>query len=103
MKLRDFSDWRVMREQATVTIHNVTAGVLNARLKVAGVAPQQSKSVSVGERAISFPANKPVDAAIGPLLLQPGRNVVTLTDPSWSRKQVPLLVKRVRVEAVEED
>jgi hypothetical protein len=103
MKVRDFSDWRVMRDSATVTIMNVTGENLVAHLKIVGLAPQQAKQVRVGDRAVTFPANKPIDAGIGPFELQPGRNVISLRDPSWSRQQVPLMVKRLSVEVVESD
>jgi len=96
-KLRDMSDWRVMRGRAVVHLYNVDEQAIEVHLKIVGVAPQQPKAVLLGGRTAAFPANRPVETAVGPLALQPGKNTFFLSDPSWSRTQVPLMVKRLGI------
>jgi hypothetical protein len=39
----------------------------------------------------------------GTVTLQSGANVITLTDPAWGSKQVPLLVNRLEIDLAETD
>lgn len=99
-KTQDYRDWRVLRDGAAVTIHAL-APATNAAvyLRVFGVAVQGDKTVRFPSGNVVFRENQPVRADLGPLVLQPGANVIALSDPQWSTRQAPLLVQRI--EAVE--
>jgi hypothetical protein len=101
-KTQDYRDWRVLRDQAAVTIHALTPGTnTTVFLRVFGVAVQGDKTVRGPAGSVVFRENQPVRAELGPVVLEPGPNTITLSDLQWSSRQAPLLVQRIEAVAAD--
>ena len=96
----DFRDWRVLTDQATLDLHNLTADVMAVKVKIQAVGFQGTKRVECSGQTFTFPSNQGAEWEIGPLVLQTGKNSVRLTDSSWGTGQIALLVADVRFEEV---
>jgi hypothetical protein len=100
-KTNDFRDWRVMEEVVTVDVYNVTQAPRKVMLTITGLAPQVSKGIvtDLGQQQ-RFPENQFSAVAFGPIDLAPGKNTVTLKDPVWQSRRVPLFTTRLEVKPV---
>ena len=90
-KTNDFRDWRVMEEVATLDVYNVTEETQDVMLAITGLPPNASKGIvtDLGQQQ-SFPENQLSAVEFGPIALSPGKNTVTLRDPVWQSRRVPL-------------
>ncbi|MDA0578021.1 MAG: glycosyltransferase family 39 protein [Verrucomicrobia bacterium] len=102
VKTQDLRDWRMLRDEATLILMNLSEAVTNVVIHLDAVAAGADKTIQApAGAAITFPAGRPVRASLGPVALNPGRNRVLLHDPRWSEKQSPLLVHRVTLAPAE--
>ena len=93
----DFRDWRVLEERAELEIYNLTDSELAGTLALQAVALQKPKRVVLESgQGTSFPPGRLGSAKLGGLRLRPGKNVVALRDPGWSKAKTPLLVLNAR-------
>jgi hypothetical protein len=95
-----FMDWRVLEQRGQLEVYNLTDTAKEVTLRIAALSPRGPKLVSAGEgRKYQFSGNQIQRWGLGPLVLQPGLNVVTLHDPLWDRAMNPLLIAQVDVAA----
>ncbi|MFC1497429.1 hypothetical protein ACFLS1_03010 [Verrucomicrobiota bacterium] len=97
-KTRDFRDWRILKDTATLDLYNLTDKPQDVKLKIEAVAIQQAKQVKfMPGQLYVFPPDKLTTFEIGPISLRSGRNKVSLTDPLWGKRNIPLLVEGVSI------
>ena len=101
-KTGDYRDWRVMQEVATVDVYNVTDDRQKVLLTVFGATPNAAKGIvtDLGQQQ-KFPENQLSAIAFGPITLVAGKNTVTLKDPAWQSRQVPLFAMKLEVKAAQ--
>lgn len=98
LKTEQFMDWRLLEQEATVDVFNLSDTKQAARVKVRAVAPAGPKRVLGPEAAeFRFADGQLQEWLIGPLELDPGANAISLTDPDWKTDQRPLLIEGVEV------
>ncbi|MEI7435380.1 MAG: hypothetical protein WCL16_01075 [bacterium] len=95
----DFRDWRVMDEDATLDVFNLTGAATNVTLRVRAVAVNGAKHLRAsGGQEHTFAAGRIEEWTLGPIALAPGSNTVTLTAATRPDGQrLPLLVEDVTV------
>lgn len=98
LRTEQFMDWRLLEQEATVDVFNLTDEKQAARVKVRAVAPAGPKRVLGPEDAeFRFADGQLQEWLIGPLELDPGANSIPLTDPGWQTDHRPLLIEDVEV------
>lgn len=98
LRTEKFMDWRLLEQEATVDVFNLTDTKLTARVNVRAVAPAGPKRVLGPEGAeFRFADGQLQEWLMGPLELDPGANSIPLTDPGWKTDQRPLLIEGVEV------
>ena len=95
-KTQDLRDWRVMGREATVDVFNLSSNAVDASLFFKGAAAGESKLISVGTNApMSLPGGRLIEWHVATGSIPPGRSIVTISDPGWGTREVPLLLERV--------
>ena len=94
---RDYRLWRLLQNEASVEAWNLTDSSQCVSLVFHGVAVGGTKQVALdgGEKKI-FQNGQMTDWLSGPVTLTPGKNLLTLRDPSQN-SAVPLLVSSVEI------
>ncbi len=96
-ELKDFRDWRIMEDRATLDLYNLTQRTNTVTLLISGMAANGSKHVRCGLSGQTFQHLKLSEWRIDNVPLKPGLNQTVLTDAIWSTSKIPLLVDRVEV------
>jgi hypothetical protein len=101
VQTQQFMDWRVLAEAGTFDVFNLTDKEQRAFVKLRGVAPGGAKLVigPGGERK-EFRAGQLQEWFIGPVVLEPGSNALSLADPRWAESQSPLFIAGIEIEPV---
>lgn len=93
IQTEQFMDWRLLEQSGTLRIHNLTADIRRARLKIVGVCPRGPKTVVGSDgQGHEFPPGQLQEWLTAPLELQPGENTMSFTDPRWTAEMNPLLI-----------
>jgi hypothetical protein len=101
VQTQDFRDWRVLEENAELELINLSTQAVPVHVNMRAVAIGGAKTVQLTpEIKHSFPPSQVTGWRFGPLVLQPGINIVPLNDPLWRLSQNPLLVDRIAMEEV---
>jgi hypothetical protein len=101
VQTQQFMDWRVLAEAGTFDVFNLTDKEQRAFVKLRGVAPGGTKLViGPGEEQKEFSGGQLQDWFIGPVVLQPGSNTLSLKDPRWAESQNPLFIAGIEIETV---
>ncbi|MBU4201488.1 MAG: hypothetical protein KKE37_02725 [Verrucomicrobia bacterium] len=101
-QLKDFRDWRILEDKATLDVYNLTPQTNIVTLLIRGMAANGAKRVRFGMFSqADFQNLQLVEWRIERVPLKPGLNQFVLTDALWSLAKIPLLVDQV--EAVEAD
>ena len=101
-QLKDFRDWRVMEDKATLDVYNLTPQTNIVTLLIRGMAVNGSKRVRFGMLSqADFQNLQLAEWRVERVLLKPGLNQFILTDALWSVAKIPLLVDQVEVLAEE--
>lgn len=101
-QLRDFRDWRVLEDKATVDVYNLTQKTNSVTLLIRGMAANGGKRVRFGMLGqADFQNLQLAEWRIERVPLKPGLNQFVLTDALWSVARIPLLVDQVEVLAEE--
>jgi hypothetical protein len=95
---RDYRVWRLLQNEASMEVWNLTDAPQQVSLVIHGVAAGGAKQIvlSAGEKKL-FQNGQMTDWTAGPVLLAPGKNTLTLRDPLKNEK-IPLLVSSVEVQ-----
>ncbi len=96
-QLKDFRDWRILEDKATLDIYNLTQQTNTVTLLISGMAVNGSKHVRCGMSGQTFQHLKLSEWRIESVLLKPGLNQIVLTDAIWATARIPLLVDRAEV------
>jgi 4-amino-4-deoxy-L-arabinose transferase-like glycosyltransferase len=96
----DFRDWRIMQDEATLDLYNLTSTAATAKVTIGGFGAGSAKNVRLGSEGTTFvfPPGRLAEWVVGPVELKPGLNQIALTDPFRQGAQVPLLVDRISVD-----
>ncbi|MDO9540731.1 MAG: glycosyltransferase family 39 protein [Kiritimatiellia bacterium] len=104
-QLRDFRDWRILENQASLDIYNLTSSTNRVTLKIRGMAMNGMKRVEVfGEyhdlsrSKRDFRHLQMDEWILKDVLLRPGLNKVVFSDSLWSVAKIPLLVDQIEVD-----
>jgi hypothetical protein len=101
VKTQQFMDWRVLYDSGMFDVFNLTDKEQRAVVKLSGAAPAGPKSVIGPEDARKeFSAGELQEWLIGPVMLAPGSNTLTLTDPRWAESPSPLFIAGITIEPV---
>lgn len=94
---RDYRLWRLLQNEASIEAWNLTDTPQSVSLVFHGVAAGGAKQVALngGEKKI-FQNGQMTDWISGPVTLAPGKNLLTLRDPTQN-SAVPLLVASVGI------
>ena len=100
-KTQDYRDWYLLRDEASLVLHNLTASPITATVNLTGVAVEGSVTLSgpSGPPAV-FPPNQILARSIGPVSLAPGRNEISLSIRSGSPPGAALLVQRTSAKEI---
>ncbi len=100
-QLGDFRDWRVLREQATLEVYNLTSQTNWVNLTIRGMALNGSKRV-IGLHGATHDFQHLLleEWSLGSWALQPGLNRLLLRDPFWNIQERPFLMDEVWLEDV---
>ncbi len=100
-KTQDYRDWYLLRDEASLVLHNLTASPMTATVNLTGVAVEGSVTLSgpSGPPAV-FPPNQILARSIGPVSLAPGRNEISLSIRSGSPPGAALLVQRTSAKEI---
>jgi hypothetical protein len=95
-KTQDYRDWYVLRDAATLTLHNLAAEPLEVYVNLVGAATPGAVTVSAfsGPNA-TFQPNQIQTQRLGPIQLAPGRNEVRLGNLTRTQPPAALLVQRI--------
>lgn len=101
LKTQDYRDWYLLRANASVTLHNLTAETLNANLDVTALAIQQTARIALaGGPAAEFPPGQIQSRRLGPVPLAPGRHEIRIANLGPGTPEAPgLLVQRLSAAA----
>lgn len=92
-KTQDYRDWRVLEDDATIDVYNLTPSPLNVRVKAYALSVNGSKQVRISNGAAkTFSMNQLADWPIAELTLAPGLTQLRLTDAMWDKGRTPLVV-----------
>lgn len=98
VKTRDYADWRVLNEQAELTVHNLTDEPVSAKFAVSGVAAGKAKRVLASQGGgFTAGAAKVGRYESAPVSFPPGDTTIALRDPDWQPGGIPLFVAEVAV------
>jgi hypothetical protein len=101
-QLKDFRDWRILEDKATLDVYNLTLQTNTVTLLVRGMAANGSKRVRFGMLGqADFRNLQLAEWRIERVLLKPGLNQFVLSDALWPAAKIPLFVDRVEVLAEE--
>lgn len=96
---RDFRDWRVLQQRATLDLYNLGEQPVDVELALRGVALSGHKDVRVSQEVQhTFSPGQLEWWLVGTVTLRPGRTPLVLSDPLWTG--VPLLVDEMAVREV---
>lgn len=99
VQTQDFRDWRVLEENVELELINLATQAVPVFVTVRGASVGGAKTVQVTpDLKHSFPPSQVTNWRFGPLVLQPGINILPLNDPLWRLSQNPLLVDHVAME-----
>ena len=94
-KTQDYRDWYLVRDEASLILHNLTAAPMNATVNITGAAVEGSVTLSSPSATPAvFPPNQILARSIDPVSLAPGRNEIPLSIRSGSQPGTALLVQR---------
>lgn len=106
-QLRDFRDWRILENQASLDVYNLTSSTNRVTLKMRGMAMNGMKRVSAadgsasggesGEKYRDFRHLQLEEWELKDILLKPGFNRIVFSDSLWSVAKIPLLVDQIEV------
>lgn len=103
-QIRDFRDWRILQDKATLDVYNLTAQTNSVTLLLKGMAVNGSKRVNFGLHGQQdFQSMQYTEWRLEHVLLKPGLNQLVLSDPLWSVTNVPLLLDQVEVRQEEKE
>lgn len=95
---RDFRDWRILEDKATLDVYNLTPQTNTVTLLIRGMAANGAKRVRFGILGqADFQNTQLAEWRIERVPLQPGLNQFVLSDALWSVARIPLLVDRIEV------
>jgi hypothetical protein len=101
VQTQQFMDWRVLSQSGTFDVFNLTEKEQRALVKLRGAAPAGPKVViGPGGEQKEFNAGELQGWMIGPIVLAPGSNRFTLTDPRWAESPSPLFIAGIEIEPV---
>ena len=100
-KTQDYRDWRVLEQEGSIEIHNLTGRTTDVALTIRAVAVNGAKHVvaSTGQQRADFMGGQLKEWVLQPVTLAPGVNTVVLRDPMWGMSQIPLLVDSIECSA----
>lgn len=97
-QLRDFRDWRILEDTATLDAYNLGPETNTVTLAIRGMAANGSKHVRIGTLGqANFQKNQLMEWRIERISLSPGLNKLVFSDARWAKARVPLLVDQIRV------
>ncbi len=97
-QLKDFRDWRILEDKATLDVYNLTPQTNTVTLLVRGMAANGGKRVRCGMFGqADFQNLQMADWRIDRIPLKPGLNQLVFSDALWSAAKIPLLVDRIEV------
>lgn len=95
VRTRDYRLWRMMRNEASIEVWNLSDTPGQFTLTIQGVAAGGAKQMMLdGSEKKVFPNGQIIVWTAGPVTLEPGKNLLTLSDP-LQNTQVPLLVSSI--------
>ncbi len=95
---RQFMDWHSLEQQGQLNLFNVTTEPRNVLVQISAISPQGPKLVDAGAAGrFRFAGGQMQVWTLGPLLLQPGDNPITFTDPVWAKSPGTLLISSVDI------
>lgn len=101
-QLKDFRDWRILEDKATLDVYNLTPQTNIITLLIRGMAVNGAKRVRFEMLSqADFQHMQLAEWRIERVALKPGLNQFILTDALWSMAKIPLLVDRVEVLATD--
>ena len=97
-KTQDYRDWRVIQETGDFDVYNVEDHPITVTLRVAAIAKGADKAIQIqGGGVVTFPLDRAVQADLGPLTMQPGKNTIRLRGTQAEAQASALLVHHVEV------
>lgn len=106
-QLRDFRDWRILENQASLDVYNLTSSTNRVTLKIRGMALNGMKRVSAeggfacggasGGKYHDFRHLQLDEWELKDVTLQPGLNKIVFSDSLWSVAKIPLLADQIEV------
>lgn len=97
-QFKDFRDWRVLNDQATLDLYNLTPQTNLVTLFLRGMALNGSKRVRFAQLVqADFQNLQLAELPIPHLPLRPGLNQFVLSDGFWPAAKIPLLLDRVEI------
>jgi hypothetical protein len=97
-QFRDFRDWRIIEDKATLDVYNLTPQTNAVTLLIRGMAANGGKRVRFGMLSqADFQNLQLAEWRIEHVPLKPGLNQFVLSDALWTAAKIPLLVDRVEV------
>jgi len=97
-QFRDFRDWRILEDKASLDVYNLTPQTNTVSLLVRGMAANGAKRVRFGMLGqADFQNLQLAEWRIERVPLKPGLNQFMLTDVLWSAAKIPLLVDQVEI------
>ncbi len=97
-QLKDFRDWRVLEDKATLDVYNLMPQTNTATLLIRAMAVNGDKRVRFGMLSqADFKNMQLAEWRIERIPLKPGLNQFVLTDALWPMAKIPLLVDRAEV------
>lgn len=96
IQTEQFMDWRLLEQDATIDVYNLTDTKRKVRMRVRAASPAGPKRVLGPEgEEFQFAGGQLQEWLTGPLDLGPGLNSIPLTDPRWSAERRLLLIADV--------
>ncbi|MDD5482215.1 MAG: hypothetical protein PHP98_00990 [Kiritimatiellae bacterium] len=96
-QLRDFRDWRVLENRASLEIYNLTSSTNRVTLKLRGMALNGSKRVASDSQYHDFRHLQMEEWELKDIALRPGLNQIVFSDPLWSISKIPLLTSDAQI------
>jgi len=101
LQTEQFMDWRMLQQRGELEVYNLTDAPADATIEITAVSPNGTKLVTSNGQRVQFPAGQMQRWNIGPVKLEPGKNLVMLEDPRWAQAQEPLLIAEAKVKPVD--
>lgn len=100
LQTQQFMDWRVLKQRGTLDVYNLTDSPKTGTIQITATSPRGTKIVTGPDgKRFQFSGSQLQRWALGPVLLQPGLNPITLEDTLWDRAMNPLMIAGVDVVA----